>query len=890
MYARPDQGNMTEPLRILLAEDSESDAELIQRELKRGGLDFQSRRVQTEADFRRELDEFQPHLVISDFSMPQFSGPRALAIARESRADIPFIFISGTIGENVAVDMMKAGADDYVMKNNLARLLPALERELREAEVRRGRRLAEQRLKESEAGLHRAQVMAKIAHVITGADGSFERWSDTLPQLIGAEPAQMPRSTREWLDLLHPDDRERFRATAIEAGRAGMRKDLEYRLRRVGGGWSQVRQVIEPLQSQADSEAETRWFSTLQDVTEHRLAEEKILRLTRVYAVLSGINALIVRVRDRDELFRDACRIAVEAGKFKLAWLGVVDREAARVKPVAWHGGEEDYFRLMPLGLNESIPEQYGLAGRAVRERRAMVAEDMTKDPRVLLRKEALERDFHSLVMLPLLVSEEVVGVLALYATEVGFFDEEEMKLLIELSGDISFALDHIAKAEKLDYLAYYDSLTGLANRGLFHERLVQYVSAAQSEKSKLAVAVVDIDRFKIINDSLGRQAGDELLRQIAERIEGHAGPIRMARISADRFAIVRSGVSSESEVARLVEEWLAECFGPPYVVSGTELRVSAKAGIALFPNDGADADALFQNAEAALKKAKATGERYLFHTQQMTERIGEKLALENKLRQALEKEEFVLHYQPIVDTATRRIDSVEALIRWQSPELGLVPPMQFIPLLEETGLILEVGAWALGRAVVDHRTWTEQGLPAPRIAVNVSPIQLRQRDFVASVEEAMRLGAVPPGIDIEITESLVMEDIEANMKKLEAVRVLGVSIAIDDFGTGYSSLGYLAKLPVHSLKIDRSFIITMLKDPAIMTLVSTIISMAHSLRLKVVAEGVDAEEQAKALDRLGCDQLQGYLFSKPLPLDEMTALLGSEAGKGKAGRKRQRP
>jgi PAS domain S-box-containing protein/diguanylate cyclase (GGDEF)-like protein len=819
------------------------------------------------------------------------------------------------------------------------------------------------------------------------------------------EPAQMPRSTREWLDLLHPDDRERFRATAIEAARAGTRMDVEYRLRRADGGWSRVRQVIEPLQSQADAEGGARWFSTLQDVTEHRLAEEalhasqerarliiesaldafvamdakgvvvdwnkqseqifgwsredalgrdlaetiipgrhreahrqgltrfletgqgpvlnkrieitalhrdgrefpvelvitpirltdgnvfggfvrdisdrkaqeeKILRLTRVYAVLSGINALIVRVHDRDELFRDACRIAVEAGKFKLAWLGVVDREAMRVKPVAWHGVEQDYIRLMPLGMNESIPEQYGLAGRAVRERKPMVAEDMTEDPRVALHKEALKLGFHSLVMLPLLVSEEVVGVLALYATEVGFFDEEEMKLLTELSGDISFALDHIAKTEKLDYLAYYDSLTGLANRSLFHERLVQYVSAAQSEKSGLAVAVVDVDRFKIINDSLGRQAGDELLRQIAHRIEGHAGPIRMARISADRFAIVRSGVSSESEVARLIEQWLVECFGPPYAVNGTELRVSAKAGIALFPNDGQDADALFQNAEAALKKAKATGERYLFHTQQMTERIGEKLALENKLRQALEKEEFVLHYQPKVDTATRRIDSVEALIRWQSPELGLVPPMQFIPLLEETGLILEVGAWALRRAVVDHRTWTEQGLPAPRISVNVSAVQLRQRDFVATVEEAIMAGSIPPGIDLEITESLVMEDIEANMRKLEAVRVLGVSIAIDDFGTGYSSLGYLAKLPVHSLKIDRSFIITMLKDPAIMTLVSTIISMAHSLRLKVVAEGVDAEEQAEELDRLGCDQLQGYLFSKPLPFDDVTALLRS--------------
>jgi diguanylate cyclase (GGDEF)-like protein len=400
----------------------------------------------------------------------------------------------------------------------------------------------------------------------------------------------------------------------------------------------------------------------------------------------------------------------------------------------------------------------------------------------------------------------------------------------------------------------------------------------------------MDVDRFKIINDSLGRQAGDELLKQIAERIEGHAGPIRMARISADRFAIVRSGVNSESEVARIIEQWLAECFGPPYLVSGTELRVAAKAGIALFPTDGTDANALFMNAEAALKKAKATGDRYLFHTQQMTERIGEKLALENKLRQALEKEQFVLHYQPKVDTVTRHIESVEALIRWQSPELGLVPPLDFIPLLEETGLILEVGAWALRRAVVDHRTWTERGLPAPRISVNVSAVQLRQRDFVATVEEALRRGAIPPGIDLEITESLVMEDIEANMKKLEAVRVLGVNLAIDDFGTGYSSLGYLAKLPVHSLKIDRSFIITMLKDPAIMTLVSTIISMAHSLRLKVVAEGVDAEEQAKALDRFGCDQLQGYLFSKPLPFDGMTALLGSEAGKGETRRKSQRP
>jgi EAL domain-containing protein (putative c-di-GMP-specific phosphodiesterase class I) len=257
-----------------------------------------------------------------------------------------------------------------------------------------------------------------------------------------------------------------------------------------------------------------------------------------------------------------------------------------------------------------------------------------------------------------------------------------------------------------------------------------------------------------------------------------------------------------------------------------------------------------------------------------MTERIAEKLSLESKLRQALEKEEFVLHYQPKVDLQTRAIVGVEALIRWQSPERGLVPPLQFIPLLEETGLIQQVGSWALRRASLDHRAWAEQGLKAPRVAVNVSPIQLRQRNFVEVIEQAIMEGLAPTAIDLEITESLIMEDIQGNIEKLNAVRALGVNIAIDDFGTGYSSLGYLAKLPVQALKIDRSFINTMSKDPNAMTLVSTIISLAHSLRLKVIAEGVETEEQANFLRLLRCDEMQGYLFSKPLPVDGLVGLL----------------
>jgi diguanylate cyclase (GGDEF)-like protein/PAS domain S-box-containing protein len=1045
---------MSEEFRVLLVEDVEADAMLAVRELTRAGLIVDARRVDREEEFRRELGEFRPHIVLADFSMPQFNGMTALAILRESHPEIPFVFLSGTIGEEYAIRALKKGASDYVLKNNLVRLPPAVERAIHDSKASAEKRRAEAELRELELRFQATfeQAAVGIAHV--GLEGRIIRANDRLAEILGYSNAELVgRNVKE---LTHQENREHtmnlrahLRAGDIEK----LRKERQYRRKdgslvwvwlttsimrslegvaqceisvfedvttnkraeqllrlehtvaqcladannsseglkaviravceterwecgryfhsdedskvlRFADSWgipdSAVQQFLaksreltyapgvglagkvwesrQPIwstditrdarvaqsvlardigmrgafvfpiisagktvgvlafDSREVREPEERLLQSVR-VIGHQIGQfmvrmaqqERIARLNRIYAVLSGINAAIVRIRDRQELFQAACDIAVDSGRFRMAWLGIVDDQAEQVKPVAWAGDVRGFFDSAPLAVTETKPGGHGLAGRAVREMKPMISNDVLNDPQRLMKKECEERGINSLAVIPLIVGSEAVGILALYAADAGFFDDEEMKLLLELAGDISFALDHIEKAEKIEYLAYYDSLTGLANRSLFHERLVQYVGAAQGEKSKLAVAVVDVDRFKTINDTLGRQAGDELLRQIAERIERYAGPIRMARISADRFAIVRSGVSSESEVARLIEQWLAECFGLPYVVSRTELRVSAKAGVALFPNDGQDADALFRNAEAALKKAKATGERYLFHTPQMTERIAEKLTLENELKQALEKEQFVLHYQPKVDTVTRRIDSVEALIRWRSPELGLVPPMKFIPLLEETGLILEVGAWALRRAVLDHRDWEDRGLPAPRISVNVSAIQLRKRDFVATVEEAIKLGPVPPGIDLEITESLVMADIEANVKKLEALGLLGVGVAVDDFGTGYSSLGYLAKLPVQSLKIDRSFIITMLKDPAVMTLVSTIISLAHSLKLKVIAEGVDAEEQAKVLKRLGCDQMQGYLFSKPVPGDQLEKLLAraSQPPSRKAGIRR---
>ena len=653
---------------------------------------------------------------------------------------------------------------------------------------------------------------------------------------------------------------------------------IETRAQRADGSEFPVELAITPIKHGAT------WLfaGSLRDITERKSFEAKIERLNRVHAVLSGINALIIRVQDRDQLFDGACRVAVDAGKFRMAWVGVVDRDARKIVPAAAAGAQPQDMAFLreKFSLAGDAPMGNSLTARAVRDKTAFFCNDTQNDPRILFRKEHLESGTRSIAILPLLVSNEVVGVLLLYSGEADFFDAQEVRLLNELAGDISFGLDHIEKSNRLDYLAFYDSLTGLANRSLFLERLSQFVDAARRRRGKLALVLADIERFKSINDSLGRQAGDSLLKQVAERLVQAAGPDTVARVGADHFAVVLPETKGRSESGRFVERIWHACFTAPFLLGNTELRISAKAGITLFPNDGGNPEMLLADAEAALQKAKETGESFQFHTRELTAGVAEELALENELRQALEREQFVLYYQPKLDAESRRIVGAEALIRWQSPERGLVPPLKFIPLLEETGLILAVGTWALKRAALDHRRWADLGWAAVRVAVNVSPIQLRRRDFVGIMQQALSGGATPTGIDLEITESLIMEDVQAIIEKLDSARQFGVGVAIDDFGTGYSSLGYLAKLPVQSLKIDRSFIGAMLPDSGALTLVQTIISLAHSLKLKVIAEGVESEDQATLLCRMRCDQMQGYLFGKPVPFEQMTALLASPAAR----------
>jgi diguanylate cyclase (GGDEF)-like protein/PAS domain S-box-containing protein len=728
-------------------------------------------------------------------------------------------------------------------------------------------------LREQAEGLRRAQGLAGLAHVVTRPDGSFESWSETLPTLLGLEVSEVATSTRRWLDLVHPAEREKFRAAALEARAKRERRDVEYRILRSDGQWVHVRQVMEPIKGAPDAQGRYRWFNTLQDITAQKLAEEHIRRLNRVHAVLSGINSLIIRARSRDVLFTEVCKLAVADGGFRMAWIGLLDADATRITPVAWAGDMDGYLSAVPLSAVEGAPD-FGASGRAVAGRTAIISQDLPRDRREPLRREALARGIGSLAKIPLIWGGKGIGVLSLYAAEPGHFDAAEMRLLQDLAADIAFALEYFEKNEKAEYLAYYDPLTTLANRSLFQERLAQLVTTSAAEQ--FAVVLIDLERFKTLNDTFGRAAGDAVLKKVAERVTALVPHIRVSRIGADQFALIAQGFQTEAELAERIERRLKELFGTAYALADTEVRISGRLGVALYPQHGRDPEALFRNAEAALKKAKQASERYLFYHPNMSDRVAENASLETKLRRAIEQEQFVLHYQPKIDLESRKVTGVEALLRWQDPQAGLVPPGRFIPLLEETGLILDVGAWAMRRAAADHRAWTEQGLAAPRIAVNVSAIQLRQRTFVQAVRDAIAAGLSPCAIDLEITESLLMHDIQANIEKLKVVRELGINLAIDDFGTGYSSLAYLAKLPVQVLKIDRSFITSIHSDADATTLVSTMISLAHSMRLKVVAEGVETEDQARILRLLRCDEMQGYLFSKPLPAEQLLPLLQS--------------
>ncbi|MHB1273089.1 MAG: EAL domain-containing protein [Rhodanobacter sp.] len=639
--------------------------------------------------------------------------------------------------------------------------------------------------------------------------------------------------------------------------------------------------VLQVIIAHKNPEGSLVYLSTIaRDITQRKAHEARIARLNRIHSVLSGINTTIVRVRAPQELFDEACHIAVEHGKFTFAWIGTLDADTQQITPVARAGRDDGYLSQINLTATEDTPGSCALTARALTRRQPVICNDIATDEAMhSLRAEALSRGYRSVVVFPLLLEDRPVGVFVLYASEADVFDAEEMRLLVEMAGDISFALDHLEKEQRLNYLAYYDAVTDLPNRPLFLDRVAQKINRAHRAGEVFSVIMLDLNRFSSINETLGRQAGDDVLRQVTQRLQEILGETdTLARFSADYFGIASRHGTENATIVHVLGNMLSAIQNQPFLIGGQELRVSARAGVSHYPADGEDIETLLRNAEAALKKAKLSGDKYLFYTPAFNALVASKLSLENKLRRALEQEQLVLHYQPKVDLGSGRISGLEALLRWDDPEEGLVPPLKFIPLLEETGMILEAGLWALEKAVSDSLAWQAKGLQSPRVAVNVSPIQLQQKDFVSMIERVVQGNRDVAGrLELEITESLVMQDIVANIQKLQAIREMGVEVAIDDFGTGYSSLSYIAKLPVGTLKIDQAFIMNMTSNSDDLSIVSTIISLAHSLNMRVVAEGVETGEQARLLRLLKCDEIQGFLFSPAVPAAQIEEFLRND-------------
>ncbi|HLO78581.1 MAG TPA: EAL domain-containing protein [Magnetospirillum sp.] len=684
---------MARDLRVLLVEDSPDDADLIEMELVRGDYAPQIRRVETASEMLAALaDDWD--VVLSDFNLPSFSAERALGVLQTTGRDLPFIILSGVVEAEDAVILLKRGAHDFIDKNALARLVPAIGREVREADERASRRRAEDRVRI----LSQAVEQSPVSVVITDHDGLIQYVNPKFEDATGYE--------------------------SIDA----VGRDLDFTAR-------------------ADTPAET-------------------------FREMWG------QVRQGAEWRGEFCNRRRDGS---LMW------EHVTVSPLTDGDGAITNF--------------------------IAVKEDVT-----------LRRTYE----------------------------------------------------ERLLRQANFDDLTGLPNRVLMLDRLDQAIAAANRTGNLTALLYIDVDRFKDINDSLGHDSGDQILRHVADRLaacvrEGDS----LARMGGDEFVIILPAIDDD-EAARYVAERVTEVMARPMLVQGCEYFITASIGITLYPNDGADRQVLLKNADLAMYKAKEMGRnRYRFFTSEFNRRLQERLALEGQLRGAAERRELLLHYQPIFDLGSRTAVGVEALLRWQLPCGEMRMPGDFIPIAEDTGLIGNLGQWVVETACGELAGLLRGRATPGRVAVNVSPRQLQDQEFGPMVARLLgENGLRPEHLELEITESVLMDDTRETAANLDMLCDMGIRLSIDDFGTGYSSLGYLQRYPFSTLKIDRSFVTLAPHNRGAGRLVETIIAMAHGLGLEVIAEGVETEEQADFLRQRRCDQVQGYLFGRPQPLAQTAGVL----------------
>jgi diguanylate cyclase (GGDEF)-like protein/PAS domain S-box-containing protein len=676
------------PIRVLFIEDSEADTRLALRALEQSGFDVSWERTEVEGDVRRVLASSKPHAIFSDFTMPRLDGVRALHLAKELAPGVPFIFLSGTIGEERAIEAIRLGATDYVLKNNLRRLGTVMRRALSESAERERVRAAE------EERTRLAQILEATSDYVCMTDpaGTITYLNAAARNLLGV---------RERMADVHPE---------------------------------RVRELIE----------------------------------------------------------REGIPAATSAGVWtgETAILGADGLEIPVSEVIIAHRGPGGDLRF------------FSTIARDMRERKAYEA--------------------------------------------------------------------------RLQYLANYDPLTGLANRDLLRDRASQAIAHARRAGRPAGLLVLNLDRFKLVNERFGHGAGDALLRLVGERLRGalREGDTA-ARLGADAFAVLATDLARPDDLLSVVRK-IRDAMLAPFSLEGSARHLTLSIGASAYPRDGEEFDMLLRNADAAMHRVKAEGRNgFQFYAASMTQQAAERVDLENELRLALGRRELEVHYQPQVVLADGRIVGVEALLRWNHRQRGWIPPVQFIPVAEDSDLIQPLGEFALAESCRQTRIWSESGFAPLRLAVNVSARQFRNARFVEAVERALRESSLEPGnLDLELTEGSLVEGRDQTLAILARLKELGVQIAVDDFGTGYSSLSYLSRLPIDCLKIDRSFVSKTQERGHDAAITQAVISLAHSLGVRVIAEGVETVEQLEFLRTHRCDQAQGFYFSRPVPAEAMPRLL----------------
>jgi diguanylate cyclase (GGDEF)-like protein/PAS domain S-box-containing protein len=816
---------------VLLVEDDPADAEAIREALAdTGGRSFHVEWERKLSDAIERLARAEFEVILLDLTLPDGQGIEAFDRVLEAAPNALILALSGTTDEETARQAVQHGAQDYFAKSHVdAHWLP---RAVRYIVERKATRTA---LRDSEARFRAISDASPLGIFVSDAQGSCV-YTNAAYQKISGLPLEQTLGTN-WSMAIHPEDRDRVLAEWRIAARSQEPFQTEYRFQQEDDSivWTRVNSA-----SMLADNTSLGLVQTVEDISERKTAE----------FVLRAAEEALFEEKERAQVTLNSIGDAVlttdlqgnvtymnQVAETMTGW----SHTDALGRPLS------EVFHIVDGATRETAVNP---ARRAIEENRTVgLAADC-----LLIRRDATESAIEDSAAPIHNRDGQVAGAVLV------FHDVTESRVM----------------ALKMAHLAQHDFLTGLPNRVLLTERLSQAIGLAHRHHKQVALLFLDLDYFKNINDSLGHAIGDRLLQSVADRF---AACVRatdtVSRQGGDEFVILLAEIEQPLDASQVADKLLA-ALALPHLIDGHELQISLSIGISVYPDDGADADAVMKNADTAMYHAKASGRNnYQFFRADMNARAVRRLFVESSLRRALKQGEFVLYYQPQFDLASGEMTGTEALIRWQDPDIGLIQPLQFIAIAEESGLIVPIGRWVLREACTQVKAWLDAGLAVVPVSVNISAAEFRHQGFLEGVALILEETGLDPGyLELELTESILMQDAETSSSVLDALKGMGVRLALDDFGTGYSSLSYLKRFPIDTLKIDQSFVRDIATDADDATIVGAVIGMGRNLKQRVIAEGVETYAQLAFLRDRQCNQGQGFRFSHPVSAEEFACLL----------------